>query len=71
LQINVWQTEAPVRISTASGSERAAFWVALAIARGTDPVSLPVQAIAIRSKFQGREFRLTNVEGVVVKKLVS
>ena len=60
-----------MRISTASGSERASFWVSLATARGTDPVSLPVQAIAIRSKFQGREFRLTDVEGVVVKKLLA
>jgi len=38
-----------VRISTASGSERASSSGALATARGTDPASLPVHAIAIRS----------------------
>jgi len=32
-------------ISTASGSERASGRAAFAIARGTDPVSLPLHAI--------------------------
>jgi len=42
-----------VRISTASGSECVSAWSPLATARGTDPVSLRVHAIAIRSKFFG------------------
>jgi hypothetical protein len=54
--------------AVASGLQASA---ALATARGTDPVSLPVRAIAIRSKFQGREFRLTDMEGVVVNKLLA
>src|SRR6266498_2899586 len=38
-----------VRISTASGSERDSTCSALATARGTDPASLPIHAIATRS----------------------
>jgi hypothetical protein len=39
-----------LRISTASGSERNSARIPLATARGTDPASLPVHAIATRSK---------------------
>jgi len=47
-----------VGISTASGSERGLAWSPLATARGTDPVSLLVHAIAICSKLwvEGRLF---------------
>jgi len=57
--------------SAASGSERASFWVSLATTRGTGPAKLSVPAIANCSKFHGREFRLTDMEGVVVNKLLA
>jgi len=46
-----------LRISTASGSERASRWVALATARGTDPASLPIHAIANWPIYRARQRR--------------
>jgi len=54
-----------VRISTASGSERASHQATLATARGTDLARLPVHAIVNRSNEGGEE--ITNTRCGAVK----